>query len=91
MKNDSKSRFTKDGKPLYHFMGTSTFSEYSVVHEQSVAKVDKSAPLDKICLLGCGVSTGRWRALAEAHCTALRLIARKLTGLVRPTAMRSSC
>ncbi len=39
-------------------MGTSTFAEYTVVHEESVAKVDKAAPLDKICLLGCGVTTG---------------------------------
>lgn len=39
-------------------MGTSTFSEYTVVHEVSVAKVDDNAPLEKICLLGCGVSTG---------------------------------
>eukprot|EP00798_Chlamydomonas_sp_ICE-L_P021799 gene21799-28821_t len=62
MKNDSGTRFTVDGKPLYHFMGTSTFSEYTVVHEQSVAKVDKKAPLEKICLLGCGVATG-WGAV----------------------------
>ena len=39
-------------------MGTSTFSEYTVLHWESVAKVDKDAPLDKICLLGCGVTTG---------------------------------
>ena len=39
-------------------MGTSTFSEYTVLHEESVAKVDKDAPMDKICLLGCGVTTG---------------------------------
>eukprot|EP01023_Acetabularia_acetabulum_P009112 TRINITY_DN14028_c0_g2_i1.p1 TRINITY_DN14028_c0_g2~~TRINITY_DN14028_c0_g2_i1.p1 ORF type:complete len:463 (-),score=91.50 TRINITY_DN14028_c0_g2_i1:292-1560(-) len=58
MKSDDKSRFTCDGKPIYHFMGTSTFSEYTVVHEQSVAVVNKDAPLDKICLLGCGVATG---------------------------------
>lgn len=45
-------------QPLYHFMGTSTFSEYSVVHEQSVALIDSAAPLDKVCLLGCGVATG---------------------------------
>ncbi|KAI8474378.1 MAG: formaldehyde dehydrogenase [Monoraphidium minutum] len=63
MKSDGKSRFTTlDGKPLYHFMGTSTFSEYTVVHEQSVALIDKAAPLDKVCLLGCGVSTG-WGAV----------------------------
>ena len=43
-------------------MGTSTFSEYTVVHEQSVAKIDVNAPLDKVCLLGCGVSTG-WGAV----------------------------
>lgn len=41
------------GEPLYHFMGTSTFSEYTVVHEQSVAKINKDAPLDRVCLLGC--------------------------------------
>jgi len=63
MKADDSVRFhSKDGKDLYHFMGTSTFSEYTVVHEESVAKVDSKAPLDKICLLGCGVSTG-WGAV----------------------------
>ncbi|PNW76215.1 hypothetical protein CHLRE_12g543350v5 [Chlamydomonas reinhardtii] len=62
MKSDGKPRFTVDGKPIYHFMGTSTFSEYTVVHEQSVAKIDVNAPLDKVCLLGCGVSTG-WGAV----------------------------
>eukprot|EP00210_Caulerpa_lentillifera_P001671 g1606.t1 len=58
MKNDSKSRFTYKGNPIFHYMGTSTFCEYTVVHEVSVAKVDQTAPLEKICLLGCGVSTG---------------------------------
>lgn len=62
MKADSGSRFSKDGAPIYHFMGTSTFSEYTVVHEQSVAKIDSAAPLDKVCLLGCGISTG-WGAV----------------------------
>ncbi|KXZ53336.1 hypothetical protein GPECTOR_7g1230 [Gonium pectorale] len=62
MKSDGKPRFSVDGKPLFHFMGTSTFSEYTVVHEQSVAKVDPAAPLEKVCLLGCGVSTG-WGAV----------------------------
>ena len=47
-------------------MGTSTFSEYTVVHEVSVAKIDKSAPLDKACLLGCGVSTGLGAVLNTA-------------------------
>lgn len=58
MKSDGKPRFSKGGTPLYHFMGTSTFSEYTVVHEESVALIDPSCPLDKAALLGCGVSTG---------------------------------
>lgn len=62
MKSDNSVRFHKDGKPIFHFMGTSTFSEYTVLHEVSIAKVDPAAPLEKICLLGCGVSTG-WGAV----------------------------
>ncbi|KAH9729046.1 Alcohol dehydrogenase class-3 [Citrus sinensis] len=58
MMNDRKSRFSINGKPIYHFMGTSTFSQYTVVHDVSVAKIDPQAPLDKVCLLGCGVPTG---------------------------------
>ncbi|HNG66779.1 MAG TPA: alcohol dehydrogenase catalytic domain-containing protein, partial [Thauera aminoaromatica] len=55
---DGSSRFSKDGKPIFHYMGTSTFSEYTVLPEISVAKIRKDAPLDKVCLLGCGVTTG---------------------------------
>ncbi|MBY5924568.1 MULTISPECIES: S-(hydroxymethyl)glutathione dehydrogenase/class III alcohol dehydrogenase [Halomonas] len=55
---DGTTRFSFEGKPLYHYMGTSTFSEYTVVPEVSLAKVSQEAPLDKICLLGCGVTTG---------------------------------
>ncbi|PSC68961.1 Alcohol dehydrogenase class-3 [Micractinium conductrix] len=63
MRADEQPRFhTLDGKPLYHFMGTSTFSEYTVVHEVSVAKIPKDAPLESVCLLGCGVATG-WGAV----------------------------
>ncbi|KAG5586946.1 hypothetical protein H5410_047380 [Solanum commersonii] len=58
MMNDRKSRFSINGKPIYHFMGTSTFSQYTVVHDVSVAKIDPAAPLEKVCLLGCGVPTG---------------------------------
>ncbi|KAG9154350.1 hypothetical protein Leryth_000786 [Lithospermum erythrorhizon] len=58
MMTDRKSRFSVKGKPIYHFMGTSTFSQYTVVHDVSVAKIDPQAPLDKVCLLGCGVPTG---------------------------------
>merc|ERR1711860_391152 len=63
---DGTSRFTCKGKTLYHFMGTSTFSEYTVAAEISVSKVDKAAPLDKICLLGCGISTGYGAVLNTA-------------------------
>jgi S-(hydroxymethyl)glutathione dehydrogenase/alcohol dehydrogenase len=55
---DGTTRFSFEGKPLFHYMGTSTFSEYTVLPEVSLAKVSKDAPLDKICLLGCGVTTG---------------------------------
>lgn len=63
---DGTSRFTCKGQTVYHFMGTSTFSEYTVVAEISVAKVDPSAPLDKVCLLGCGIPTGYGAALNTA-------------------------
>lgn len=55
---DGTSRFSCNGKELYHFMGTSTFSEYTVCAEISVAKIPTNAPMDKVCLLGCGISTG---------------------------------
>ncbi|MED5523476.1 S-(hydroxymethyl)glutathione dehydrogenase/class III alcohol dehydrogenase [Gallaecimonas pentaromativorans] len=55
---DGTSRFSLDGKPIFHYMGTSTFSEYTVLPEISVAVISKEAPLDKVCLLGCGVTTG---------------------------------
>ena len=55
---DGTTRFCCNGKQLFHYMGTSTFSEYSVVAEVSLAKISKEAPLDKVCLLGCGVTTG---------------------------------
>ena len=55
---DGTSRFSKDGQPIYHFMGTSTFAEHTVLPEIAVAKINQDAPLDKACLLGCGISTG---------------------------------
>jgi len=55
---DGTSRFSKDGETIYHYMGTSTFAEYSVIAEISLVKVNPEAPLDKVCLLGCGVTTG---------------------------------
>ncbi|HEY8520801.1 MAG TPA: S-(hydroxymethyl)glutathione dehydrogenase/class III alcohol dehydrogenase [Gammaproteobacteria bacterium] len=55
---DGTSRFSKNGKQILHFMGTSTFSEYTVLPEIAVAKISKEAPLEKVCLLGCGITTG---------------------------------
>lgn len=55
---DGGRRFSMNGKPIYHYMGCSTFSEYTVVPEIALAKINKAAPLDKVCLLGCGVTTG---------------------------------
>lgn len=55
---DGTTRFSMDGKQIFHYTGTSTFSEYSVVAEVSLAKINPAAPLEKVCLLGCGVTTG---------------------------------
>jgi S-(hydroxymethyl)glutathione dehydrogenase/alcohol dehydrogenase len=55
---DGTSRFSKGGKQIFHYMGTSTFSEYTVLPEISVAKISNKAPLEKVCLLGCGITTG---------------------------------
>lgn len=55
---DGSSRFSLNGKTLFHYMGTSTFSEYTVMPEIAVAKVNAKAPLNKVCLLGCGITTG---------------------------------
>ena len=55
---DGTSRFSKKGKQILHFMGTSTFSEYTVLPEIALAKIAKKAPLEKVCLLGCGITTG---------------------------------
>jgi S-(hydroxymethyl)glutathione dehydrogenase / alcohol dehydrogenase len=55
---DGTSRFSLGGKPILHYMGTSTFSEYTVLPEIALAKISRQAPLDKVCLLGCGITTG---------------------------------
>jgi S-(hydroxymethyl)glutathione dehydrogenase/alcohol dehydrogenase len=64
---DGSSRFSYKGSPIYHYMGTSTFSEYTVLPEISLAKIPKSAPLEKVCLLGCGVTTGIGAVLNTAN------------------------
>ncbi|XP_054469897.1 alcohol dehydrogenase 1-like [Anoplopoma fimbria] len=60
------SRFTCKGKKVLQFMGTSTFSEYTVVNQMALAKIDPAAPLDKVCLLGCGICTGYGAAVNTA-------------------------
>ena len=55
---DGTGRLSKDGKPIFHFMGCSTFAEYAVIAEISKAKINPDADLNMMCLLGCGVSTG---------------------------------
>lgn len=59
MLSDMTTKFGFQGTIVYHFMGTSTFSEYTVAHAVSAAKVNKKAAQDKICPLGCGISTGK--------------------------------
>src|ERR1700732_2932552 len=55
---DGSSRFSLKGKPIYHYMGCSTFSNYTVLPEIAVAKIREDAPFDKSCYIGCGVTTG---------------------------------
>ncbi len=55
---DGTSRFTAHGKSVLHYMGTSTFSNYTVLPEIAVAKIREDAPFDKVCYIGCGVTTG---------------------------------
>ncbi|NOH72640.1 S-(hydroxymethyl)glutathione dehydrogenase/class III alcohol dehydrogenase [Vibrio pectenicida] len=63
---DGTTRFSIDGKPIFHYMGCSTFSEYTVLPEISLAKVNPQAPLEEVCLLGCGVTTGMGAVLNTA-------------------------
>jgi S-(hydroxymethyl)glutathione dehydrogenase/alcohol dehydrogenase len=55
---DGSSRFSLGGKKLFHYMGTSTFANYTVVPEIALAKIREDAPFDKVCYIGCGVTTG---------------------------------
>ncbi|KAL2780633.1 alcohol dehydrogenase 1C [Daubentonia madagascariensis] len=66
---DGTIRFTCRGKPIHHFLSISTFSQYTVVDEISVAKIDAASPLEKVCLIGCGFSTGYGSAVKIAKVT----------------------
>ena len=72
---DGTTRFSCNGKEVFHYMGTSTFSEYSIAAEVSLAKINSAAPLDKVCLLGCGVTTGIGAVLNTAKVEAGATIA----------------
>src|SRR6201989_3003725 len=63
---DGTTRLSRDGEPIRHFMGTSTFAEYTVIPEIALAKVNPEAPLDRACLFACGLSTGLGAALNTA-------------------------
>jgi len=64
--NDGSVRFHRDGQDVHHFMLTSTFSQYTVIHEEALAKIRPDAPLEKACLFGCAVTTGIGAALYTA-------------------------
>ncbi len=63
---DGTTRLSREGEPVRHFMGTSTFAEYTVMPEISLAKVNQEAPLDRACLFACGLSTGLGAAMKTA-------------------------
>src|SRR5690242_11690197 len=63
---DGTTRLSRNGEPIRHFMGTSTFAEYTVMPEIALAKVDPEAPLDRACLFACGLSTGLGAAMNTA-------------------------
>ena len=63
---DGTSRFSLDGEPILHYMGCSTFSNYTVLPEIAVAKIRPDAPLDKVCYIGCGVTTGVGAVIFDA-------------------------
>src|SRR5207302_2009396 len=64
---DGTTRLSRAGEPLRHFMGTSTFAQYTVMPEIAVAKIDPEAPLDRACLFACGLSTGLGAAIKTAE------------------------
>ena len=94
---DGTSRFSIDGQDIYHFMGCSTFSEYTVVAEISCAKINDEANLEEMCLFGCGVSTGLGavlntckvgKAREEAAACALHACTTLVAGRLSPDACR---
>src|SRR2546428_546754 len=72
---DGSSRFSLGGKKLFHYMGTSTFANYTVVPEIALAKIREDAPFDKVCYIGCGLTTGIACAGQESKTRRFQLVA----------------
>ena len=81
---DGTTRLSRDGEPIRHFMGTSTFAEYTVMPEIALAKIDPEAPLDRACLFACGLSTGLGAAMNTAKVVAGFDVRRLRRGHGRP-------
>jgi alcohol dehydrogenase len=75
MHSDQKTRFSVKGKPAYHYCAVSSFSEYTVVHSGCAVKVGLTVPMDRVCLLSCGVSAGKSSGselqISESSCVSL--------------------
>ena len=86
---DGTSRFRCKGKDLLHFMGTSTFSQYTVVADISVVAIEEDAPMDRTCLLGCGITTGYGAAVITAACPEVSRAGAPWLANARPAAERA--
>ena len=85
---DGTSRLSQGGKMIHHYMGTSTFAECTVLPEIALAKIRKDAPLDKVCLLGCAVTTGIGAVLHTARVEPGSSVARRYVRPVREVCCR---
>lgn len=72
MHSDQQTRFSINGKPVYHYCAVSSFSEYTVVHSGCAVKINSLAPLEKICLLSCGVAAGTTSSYNFSHLSILK-------------------
>ena len=90
---DGTTRFSYQGQPIYHYMGCSTFSEYSVVAEVSLAKINPEANHEQVCLLGCGVTTSMRKPRVRPNMRPARITAAfcsTIGTLVAPTGMATN-
>jgi len=80
MHTDQKTRFSIKGRPVYHYCAVSSFSEYTVVHSGCAVKVNPTAPMDRICLLSCGVAAGNFSILVL--CSLLSAVGSEITCII---------